>query len=99
MDDHRIIRGLIAMVRDLRGELEAAEERTYELESAYGCAMEREAQTQCRVAQVARDSEDARLHQLGLDSDRRAAVHDMERARSYGDSWGVARATRKLREL
>jgi hypothetical protein len=93
MNDHRIIRELIATIRDLRHDLEAVqvdidsaqEQAAWQIEAA-----RRAASQIASAAETERSSLAARV---------RTATYDLERARRSGDPWRLDQAARRLRDL
>ncbi len=92
-----IIRRQFQQYRERIRELEQEAESSYfyhgEAESR---AIKRVEACQREVAERERQAEADKWYREG---ELRDAVKNLERAQSYGDEWGIARATKKLKDL
>lgn len=98
MNDHRIIRQLIARVRDLKG-IVAEQDHDYEdcTASAHESAARAHHDYRQQIERMEGLAEENRMAALRRQSERDQAVRDLKRARDWGDSHGIDGAIRRLK--
>jgi len=96
MNYKRIVKELIIEVRRLRDELER---ERYASEAYEMHLQEKLAEKERQLQDAEYRAEQQRQDALYDSWEREDAMHDLEKAKRWNNSWGIARAERKLKRL
>ncbi len=103
MATNKAIRRLLARIEDLKATIQDQNEQIEELENEIYATQERahyQQQAACREKRRLQDDLDrTRTEARYRDWEREDALRSLERSRSWGDSYGVEMAIRKLKYL